>query len=100
MLPSSFMFFQHIWLSIFVFLFGWAQLITHEAWLFFRVDPSHVYPGDSRDNFWDMGDTGPCGPCTEIYYVHDDPEPKDTGWLQNNLKAVELWNVVFMQYDR
>jgi alanyl-tRNA synthetase len=55
------------------------------------------------DNFWRMGDTGPCGPSSEIYYFHgdhpdpakltDEPSPDGTGW-------VELWNLVFMQFER
>jgi alanyl-tRNA synthetase len=55
------------------------------------------------DNFWTMGDTGPCGPCTEIHYFHGDepdlarfgeePRIDGSGWT-------EIWNVVFMQYDR
>ncbi len=58
----------------------------------------------SEDNFWRMGDTGPCGPCSEIHFYHgdrspdparfgDEPSPDGTGW-------VELWNLVFMQFDR
>jgi alanyl-tRNA synthetase len=57
-----------------------------------------------KDNFWQMGDTGPCGPCTEIHYCMGDiapdpktfgeePRPDGTGW-------VEIWNNVFMQFDR
>ena len=57
-----------------------------------------------KDNFWQMGDTGPCGPCTEIHYCMgdiapdpktfgDEPRPDGTGW-------VEIWNNVFMQFDR
>jgi alanyl-tRNA synthetase len=56
-----------------------------------------------EDNFWQMGETGPCGPCSEIYFFHGDrpdvallgnePRPDGTGW-------VELWNLVFMQFER
>ena len=56
------------------------------------------------DNFWSMGDTGPCGPCSEIYYFNGDgepdlarfgeePTPDGSGW-------VEIWNLVFMQFER
>ncbi len=57
-----------------------------------------------KDNFWQMGDTGPCGPCSEIFYDYgpggleagepDDPFPADVS------RYVEIWNLVFMQYDR
>ena len=57
-----------------------------------------------KDNFWQMGDTGPCGPCSEIFYDYgpqglepgedDDPFPADTS------RYVEIWNLVFMQFDR
>jgi alanyl-tRNA synthetase len=56
-----------------------------------------------KDNFWQMGDTGPCGPCTEIHFFHGDnpdlsrfteePTPDGRGWM-------EIWNLVFMQYER
>jgi alanyl-tRNA synthetase len=56
-----------------------------------------------EDNFWQMGETGPCGPCSEIHFFHGDhpdpttfgsePSPDGTGW-------VELWNLVFMQFER
>ena len=54
------------------------------------------------DNFWQMGDTGPCGPCTEIFYDHG---PEVTGGPPGSPTAdgdryIEIWNVVFMQYDR
>jgi alanyl-tRNA synthetase len=55
-----------------------------------------------KDNFWSMGDTGPCGPCTEVFY---DLGPEVAGGLpgteqEDGDRYVEVWNVVFMQYDR
>ncbi len=55
----------------------------------------------AKDNFWSMGDTGPCGPCTEIHYDHgpeygDDP----SGPAGETDRYVEIWNLVFMQYNR
>jgi alanyl-tRNA synthetase len=56
----------------------------------------------AKDNFWAMGDTGPCGPCTEIFYDHGDhiaggpPGSPD----EDGDRYVEIWNLVFMQYDR
>jgi alanyl-tRNA synthetase len=59
-------------------------------------------PGGGSDNFWQMGDTGPCGPCTEIFYDHG---PSVAGGPPGSPDAdgdrwVEIWNLVFMQFDR
>ncbi len=54
-----------------------------------------------KDNFWEMGDVGPCGPCSEIHYdlgPEFDPHQKDPG--QEGERFLELWNLVFMQYER
>ena len=65
-----------------------------------RVPSDHVLPFGMADNFWEMGETGPCGPCTEIHYAHG--ARPDVAHLVNsgNPEVVELWNLVFMQYDR
>ncbi|AGA33125.1 Alanyl-tRNA synthetase [Thioalkalivibrio nitratireducens DSM 14787] len=59
-------------------------------------------PGGGSDNFWQMGDTGPCGPCTEIFYDHG---PEVAGGPpgspdEDGDRYIEIWNLVFMQYDR
>lgn len=66
------------------------------------VDPERVSRCGEKDNFWAMGDTGPCGPCTEIFYDHG-PEiaggpPGSPG--EDGDRYIEIWNVVFMQYNR
>ena len=74
-----------------------------EIWLSeIKVDPSKLARIGAKDNFWSMGDTGPCGPCTEIFYDHGD---KVTGGPpgtpeEDGDRYVEIWNLVFMQYDR
>ncbi|HKJ76459.1 MAG TPA: alanine--tRNA ligase, partial [Gammaproteobacteria bacterium] len=66
------------------------------------VDPERFSRIGAHDNFWSMGDTGPCGPCSEIFYDHG-PEvpggPPGTPEEEGD-RYVEIWNLVFMQYDR
>ncbi|MEJ1960475.1 MAG: alanine--tRNA ligase [Gammaproteobacteria bacterium] len=58
--------------------------------------------GGGSDNFWQMGDTGPCGPCTEIFYDHgpDVPGGPPGSPDEDGDRWIEIWNLVFMQYDR
>jgi alanyl-tRNA synthetase len=59
-------------------------------------------PGGGSDNFWQMGDTGPCGPCTEIFYDHGPGIPGGPPGSpdEDGDRWIEIWNLVFMQYDR
>src|SRR6516225_97251 len=64
------------------------------------IDPSHIHWGGKKDNFWEMGEIGPCGPCSEI---HIDRTPdKSGGPLVNkgDARVMEIWNLVFIQYNR
>ena len=65
------------------------------------VDPARFSRLD-EDNFWQMGDTGPCGPCTEIFYDHgEDVAGGPPGSENDHLdRYIEIWNLVFMQYER
>lgn len=64
------------------------------------IDPTHVQRHGAKDNFWEMGDTGPCGPCSEIHY--DKTPDKSGGPLVNAgvPEVVEIWNLVFIQHNR
>ncbi len=66
------------------------------------VDPARFGRMGEKDNFWSMGDTGPCGPCTEIFYDHGDQVPGGPPGSpdEDGDRYVEIWNLVFMQYDR
>ena len=74
-------------------------------WLEQRVAPERIVPVPGlKDNFWAMGDTGPCGPCSEIHYDMG-PEASDQGHLNCSFpcdcgRYVEIWNLVFMQFNR
>ncbi len=64
------------------------------------IDPSHIHWGNKKDNFWEMGETGPCGPCTEI---HIDRTPDKSGGRLVNAgrpEVIEIWNLVFIQFNR
>ena len=76
---------------------------SEEVWLNEIGIPSERFARiGTSDNFWSMGDTGPCGPCSEIFYDHG-PEieggPPGTP-EQDGDRYVELWNLVFMQFER
>ena len=66
------------------------------------VSPERIVRLDEEDNFWSMGETGPCGPCSEIYYDHGDhiegTPPGSDG--DEGDRFVEIWNLVFMQFNR
>ena len=66
------------------------------------IDPDRISRLDDEDNFWTMGDTGPCGPCSEIFYDHGDHIEGDPPTLGANPgdRFIEVWNLVFTQFDR
>ncbi len=74
----------------------WEEIFRQEG-----LDPSiHIVFGHKKDNFWMMGDTGPCGPCSEIH-IDLTPNGDSKGRLvnQGDVRCIEIWNLVFMQYN-
>lgn len=67
-----------------------------------KVDPQRFSRCGEKDNFWSMGETGPCGPCTEIFYDHGPAVPGGPPGSpeEDGDRYVEIWNLVFMQYNR
>jgi alanyl-tRNA synthetase len=62
--------------------------------------PAHkIIPMDEKSNFWQMGETGPCGPCSEIHFDRGERFGPDT-FTEDNKRYIEVWNLVFMQYSR
>ena len=76
---------------------------AHSYWLE-HVPAERIFEMGMKDNFWQMGDTGPCGPCSEIFYdmgvEASDTPGKDLPFGQDDARYVEIWNLVFMQFDR
>ena len=89
---------EKLWITVFE-----EDVETKEIWLNeIGVDPKRLSLIGVKDNFWAMGDTGPCGPCTEIFYDHGEevaggpPGSPD----EDGDRYIEIWNLVFMQYNR
>lgn len=89
---------ERLWVTVYK-----EDLEAEDIWLKeMKVSPERFSRCGEKDNFWSMGDTGPCGPCTEIFYDHG-PEvaggppgsPEEDGD-----RYVEIWNLVFMQFNR
>jgi len=77
---------------------------AYNLWVAQGIDKSRIYEMGLKDNFWQMGDTGPCGPCSEIHYDMG-PAASDQGHTECKFgcecgRYVEIWNLVFMQFDR
>src|SRR6266850_1356594 len=94
---------ERLWFS--VFEGDDAVLADDEAaalWVKAGARPERVLRFGKKDNFWSMGDTGPCGPCSEIHYFRGDDMSQNVAALVNGEgdDTMEIWNLVFMQYDR
>ncbi|MDG1705263.1 MAG: alanine--tRNA ligase, partial [Porticoccaceae bacterium] len=88
---------ERLWITVHISDDEAAQIWVDEI----GVDPARLSRLD-EDNFWQMGDTGPCGPCSEIFYDHGPEVPGGPpGSDDDDLdRYIEIWNLVFMQYNR
>jgi alanyl-tRNA synthetase len=76
---------------------------AYELWRGQGVPAERIHEIGMKDNFWAMGDTGPCGPCSEIFYdmgLEASETGEDKPFGQDDARYVEIWNLVFMQFDR
>ncbi|MFC5863706.1 alanine--tRNA ligase [Acidicapsa dinghuensis] len=82
---------------------------AEQYWIETGVPRERIFAMGAKDNFWQMGETGPCGPCSEIFYdmgleasesTGPDGKPLDLPFPQDEARYVEIWNLVFMQFDR
>ncbi len=77
---------------------------AYDLWVAQGVAKDRIFDGGLKDNFWQMGDTGPCGPCSEIHYdmgpAASDQGHADCAFPCDCGRYVEIWNLVFMQFDR
>lgn len=94
---------ERLWFTVFE---GDANVPADEEavdlWVKAGAKPERVLRFGKKDNFWSMGDTGPCGPCSEIHYFRGTDMSKNVAGLVNGEgdDTMEIWNLVFMQYDR
>ncbi len=89
---------DRLWVTVFREDDEAARIWTEEI----GIDPTRCTRMGEASNFWSMGDTGPCGPCSEIFYDHgaDIPGGPPGTPDEDGDRYVEIWNLVFMQYDR
>jgi alanyl-tRNA synthetase len=76
---------------------------AYKLWLGQGVPAERIFEFGMKDNFWQMGETGPCGPCSEIFYdfgLEASETGEDKPFGEDDQRYVEIWNLVFMQFDR
>ena len=89
---------ERLWVTVFTEDDEAERIWTEEI----GIDPTRCTRMGEKSNFWSMGETGPCGPCTEIFYDHgaEIPGGPPGSVDEDGDRYVEIWNLVFMQYDR
>jgi alanyl-tRNA synthetase len=89
---------ERLWVTVFKEDDEAARIWTDEI----GIDPTRCTRMGEKSNFWSMGETGPCGPCTEVFYDHGAEVPGGPPGSpdEDGDRYVEIWNLVFMQYDR
>ena len=73
---------------------------AERLWIAAGADPSRVLRFGKKDNWWSMGDTGPCGPCSEIHFYWGDLSQQTPAGVNKDDEYLEIWNLVFMQFDQ
>ncbi|HZU53835.1 MAG TPA: alanine--tRNA ligase [Holophagaceae bacterium] len=90
-----------LWVTVFEGADGVpADTEAEELWKAQGVRPDRILRFGKKDNFWQMGDTGPCGPCSELFYDRGAQVPGDDRPNGEGDRVMEIWNLVFMQYER
>ena len=73
---------------------------AEELWQSVGAPPERILRFGKKDNWWEMGDVGPCGPCSEIHYYWGDLESQNADGVNVDDEYLEIWNLVFMQYEQ
>ncbi|HHW86384.1 MAG TPA: alanine--tRNA ligase [Chloroflexi bacterium] len=85
---------ERLWFTVYV-----DDAEAERLWIETGADPARVLRFGKKDNWWAMGDTGPCGPCSEIHYYWGDLSTQTADGVNKDDEYLEIWNLVFMQYD-